>query len=227
MWTSGSSDASGEQVGSQHSSGAGKAGKIVAVWLELALNEKGQAQRDAHQSVWGRGMTVVSPLSSHKSNGKVKGMEKKLQMGNQLWWTWASRAFPTHLNVSSRNWNRAEAGEETLQVPRSLKESSGQPSVSLAEKRGPCKGSNFRLASEGITLTLAPAGLPNILIFFSTAEHKTDLLNSWGANRTQACLNWPFTLQHAGEHGLSEVLLGLPALELFRSCWRAASLQVF
>lgn len=68
---------------------------------------------------------------------------------------------------------------------------------------------------------------PKYLIFFSTVEHETDLLNSWGANCTQACLNWPFSLQHAGEHRISEVLLGLPALELFRSCWRAASLQVF
>lgn len=63
--------------------------------------------------------------------------------------------------------------------------------------------------------------------FFSPEEHETNLLNSWGVRCTQACLNWPFTLQHAREHGVSEVLLGLPALELFHSCWRAASFQVF
>lgn len=104
----------------------------------------------------------------------------------------------------------------------------GHPSLSLAEKWTPCNSNNFRVALKGITLMLASAGLPNILIFFfSPEEHETNLLNSWGVRCTQACLNWPFTLQHAREHGVSEVLLGLPALELFHSCWRAASFQVF
>lgn len=63
--------------------------------------------------------------------------------------------------------------------------------------------------------------------FFPIVGHEIYLLNSWGANCTQACLNWPFALWCVGEHRVLEVLLGLPALELFRSCWRVASLQVF
>lgn len=216
-------------------------GKMEKLWqfgLSWRWTRRGKP-REMHTKVCGgEEWRVVSPLSSRKSNGKVKGMEKKPQMGNQLWWTWASRAFPTLLNVSGRNWIGAEAGEET---PWSLKESSGQPSVSLAEKRGPCKGSNFRLASEGITLTLAPAGLPNILIFFPlwntrlicwtpgvpiaprhawTGLSHSSMRESTGFRRSSwACQPW----------GCFAAAGGLPACRSFNewcSVWQVACLQV-
>lgn len=49
------------QVGSEHSSSAGRGGKIGTVWLELALNEKGQKPREMHTCVGGKGMKYWFP----------------------------------------------------------------------------------------------------------------------------------------------------------------------
>lgn len=131
----------------------------------------------------------------------------------------------------------AETGSELKQVKKHFSSQITERILCVrgeSPKREPCremgamKGQQFQTSLKKLYLDVSTSWAPKYyLFFFSTVEHETDLLKSWGANCTQACLNWPFALQSAGEHGVSEVLLGLPALELFHSCWRAASLQVF
>lgn len=78
-------------------------------WGSLALAGTEQEEANPKQACGGE-VGIVYALFSHKSRGKVRDVEMTPQMGSQLFWAWASRAFPTNPSVSCRNQIRAESG---------------------------------------------------------------------------------------------------------------------
>lgn len=104
---------------------------------------------------------IVYALFSHKSSGKVKGMEMTLQMGNQLPFgpelAGLSNKSQCLLQESHQSWIRLgnspnshitgkEWWKKNENYGKRLKESSVHPSMSFSKKWGSCKANNFRLS---------------------------------------------------------------------------------